>query len=103
MTPKATQAAPAKRAAEAGEQPPAKKSQAQKRNERRKAQLRAAIEGAVGAPAAPAPAAAPAASGKAPCWDFNKQTGCTRGKKCRFQHVCTKCGGRGHGATSCRS
>ena len=100
--PKAGQVAPAKRAAEAGEQPPAKKTQAQKRNERRRAANQAAIANAAGANAAPGPAAAPDA-GKGPCWDFNKQTGCTRGNKCRFQHVCTKCGKRGHGATSCRS
>ena len=40
-------------------------------------------------------------NGKPICWKFNKNN-CPYGKKCRFDHRCTFCGGTSHGSCNCR-
>lgn len=34
------------------------------------------------------------------CHKYNSAAGCNR-EKCKFDHRCTKCGEKGHGASSC--
>ena len=35
------------------------------------------------------------------CYEYNN-TGCQRGQQCKFAHKCCNCGGKGHGAQSCK-